>query len=248
MSECGAVQILAPDTLDSDVLGFAEPQDCFRIQDESDQRFYRVDEGVRTGILYMTSDSHCENTLDGEKLFDFTEIDGRDFICTNDLVHVNEDGSLSYDGRADRYFVNMNAITPSRRARPSPASICRDWICRSSCKWRPRPRPWRVCKRFWTWCLTPIPARSRPESRLTSRQGRCAAILSRRNPKPLPVGAGFGFHAFRGVEFSVNFAKAPLLFQCNDVKCEANRKRCQFLAAGGGHEQAYPEAPQRKAV
>lgn len=55
-------------------------------------------------------------------------------------------------------------------------------------------------------------------------------------------------HAFRGVEFSVNFAKAPLLFQCNDVKCEANRKCCQSLAAGGGHEQAYPEAPQRKAL
>ena len=110
MSECGAVQILAPDTLDSDVLGFAEPQDCFRIQDENDQRFYRVDEGVRTGILYITSDSHCENTLDGEKLFDFTEIDGRDFICTNDLVHVNEDGSLSYDGRADRYFVNNEGV------------------------------------------------------------------------------------------------------------------------------------------
>lgn len=110
MSECGAVQILAPDTLDSDVLGFAEPQDGFRIQDENDQRFYRVDEGAHTGILYMTSDSHCENTLDGEKLFDFTEIDGRNFICTNDLVHVNEDGSFSYDGRADRYFVNNEGV------------------------------------------------------------------------------------------------------------------------------------------
>ena len=110
MSECGAVQIVAPDTLSSDVLGYPEPKDCFRIQDENDRQFYRVDEGQRTGILYMTSDSHCENWLDGEKLFDFTEIDGREFVCTNDLVHVNDDGSLSYDGRADRYFVNNEGV------------------------------------------------------------------------------------------------------------------------------------------
>jgi len=65
---------------------------------------------VRTGTMYVVSESLCENTLDGEKLFDYTEINGRNFICTNDLIRVNENGSFSYAGRADRYFVNNDGV------------------------------------------------------------------------------------------------------------------------------------------
>ena len=69
-----------------------------------------MDDGVRTGVLYVASDSLCMNELDGEVLFEYTKIDGRNFICTNDLVRVNPDGSFSYAGRADRFFVNNDGV------------------------------------------------------------------------------------------------------------------------------------------
>jgi acyl-coenzyme A synthetase/AMP-(fatty) acid ligase len=43
-------------------------------------------------------------------LFEFTKIDGRDFLCSNDMIRVNENGSFSYAGRADRYFVNNDGV------------------------------------------------------------------------------------------------------------------------------------------
>ena len=93
-----------------DILGFPHPKEDFLIQDENDDRYYTVDDGPRTGIMYIASDSLCMNELDGEVLFEYTKIDGRDFICTNDLVRVNPNGSFSYAGRADRFFVNNDGI------------------------------------------------------------------------------------------------------------------------------------------
>ena len=110
MSEAGAVQLTIPANCERDILGYPVPKEDYRIQDETDGKFYKVDDGVRTGTVYVTSGSHCENELDGETLFTFTKIDGRDFICTNDLVRVNEDGSFSYAGRSDRYFVNNDGV------------------------------------------------------------------------------------------------------------------------------------------
>lgn len=110
MSETGGAQLYVPDGCEDDILGFPKPKENFRICDESDGRFYTVDEGERTGVMYIASDSQCQNTLDGEVLFEYTKIDGRDFICSNDLVHLNPDGSLSYAGRADRYFVNNDGV------------------------------------------------------------------------------------------------------------------------------------------
>ena len=110
MSETGGMQIMVPDGCMDDILGFPEPKENFRVLDENDGRFYRVEDGVRTGIMYIASNSLCMNELDGEVLFEYTKIDGRDFLCSNDLVRVNEDGSLSYAGRADRYFVNNDGV------------------------------------------------------------------------------------------------------------------------------------------
>ncbi len=110
MSETGGEQLaLSPDCVE-DILGYPINKDNYRILDENDGQFYTLDDGLRTGVLYVASGSLCSNTLDGEELFEFTKIDGRDFICTNDLVRLNEDGSLSYAGRADRYFVNNEGI------------------------------------------------------------------------------------------------------------------------------------------
>ncbi len=110
MSETGGAQLYVPEGNEEDILGYPVPKENFRIEDENDHQFYSVDDGVRTGTMYVASDSLCENTLDGETLFSYTEIDGRNFICTNDLIRVNENGSFSYAGRADRYFVNNDGV------------------------------------------------------------------------------------------------------------------------------------------
>ena len=109
MSETGGQQIISVPGRE-DVLGFPDPKENYLIKDEEDGKFYKADDGPRTGTMYVTSDSMCLNELDGEKLFDFTEIDGRNFICSNDLIRVNEDGSFSYAGRADKFFVNNDGV------------------------------------------------------------------------------------------------------------------------------------------
>ena len=110
MSETGGAQLQVPKGCMDDILGFPTPKENFRFKDTEDGKFYTADDGVRTGVMYMASDSLCMNTLDGEVLFEFTKIDGRDFLCSNDLVRVNENGSISYAGRADRYFVNNEGV------------------------------------------------------------------------------------------------------------------------------------------
>lgn len=110
MSETGGMQLMVPDGCMDDILGFPEPKENFRVLDESDGVFHPVDDGERTGVMYIASDSLCMNELDGQVLFEYTKIDGRDFLCSNDLVRVNADGSISYAGRADRYFVNNEGV------------------------------------------------------------------------------------------------------------------------------------------
>lgn len=110
MSETGGAQLVVPDGCMDDILGFPKPKENFVIRDENDGAYYTADDGVRTGVMYVASDSLCLNKLDGETLFEYTEIGGRDFICTNDMVRVNPDGSFSYAGRADRFFANNDGV------------------------------------------------------------------------------------------------------------------------------------------
>ena len=91
---------------DGDTMGQPVDANLIRIRDEDDGKFYRLDEGPRTGILHMSGSSVCRNTFDGEKLFDYVVIDGINFICTNDMIRIEVDGSLVFVGRADKYFVN----------------------------------------------------------------------------------------------------------------------------------------------
>lgn len=106
VSEAGGKPLFAPEDNKADILGFETDTESVRIKDESDGKFYHLEDGPRTGILYKYSDTRCSNELDGVVLFDYTHIDGKDFFCTNDLVRVNVDGSLSFAGRADKFFTN----------------------------------------------------------------------------------------------------------------------------------------------
>lgn len=106
MTEAGGKPMFAPGGVSQDILGFEDDPENVRIKDENDGKFYRLEDGPRTGIRYRYSDTRCGNELDGQTLFEYTEIDGKPFLCTNDLVRVNEDGSISFAGRADKYFAN----------------------------------------------------------------------------------------------------------------------------------------------
>lgn len=94
----------------TDTLGRPDDPESFRIKDENDGKIYTLDDGERTGILYMKASDEGNNKLDDEEFFELTEIDGKNFVCTNDLVRLNADGTLSYAGRADRYFVNNEGV------------------------------------------------------------------------------------------------------------------------------------------
>lgn len=111
MSEAGGAQLTVPLGCHDDILGYPYPEENYLVFDDGDGQFHTASEGERTGILYIHSDSMCLNTLDGETLFEYTIINGRNFICTNDEVRVNPNGSFSYAGRADRYFVNNMGVT-----------------------------------------------------------------------------------------------------------------------------------------
>jgi len=110
MSEAGSAQIIVPPGNEEDILGYPGNKDDFMIQDEDDGKFYTLDEGPRTGIMYIASDSLCCNELDGEVLFDFTVIRGKNFLCTNDMIRLNENGSFAYAGRSDKYFANNEGM------------------------------------------------------------------------------------------------------------------------------------------
>ena len=44
--------------------------------------------------------------LEDTVFFELTDIDGEPYLDTHDLVDVNEDGSISYVGRTNKYFIN----------------------------------------------------------------------------------------------------------------------------------------------
>ncbi|MCQ2420906.1 MAG: AMP-binding protein, partial [Clostridia bacterium] len=111
MSEAGSASIICPPGCYDDILGYPDNKENFRILDEEDGQFHSLEEGPRTGVMYIASDSQCCNELDGEKLFEFTEIDGRGFLCSNDMIRLNENGSITYVGRADKYFANNEGVT-----------------------------------------------------------------------------------------------------------------------------------------
>ena len=106
MSEVSGIQMNAHYQNGREVICEADGTDGILIRDENDEQFYTASDGVRTGVLYMRAEAMTGNELDGEKLFEYTEVNGENYICSNDMVRVNEDGSISYVGRMDKYFVN----------------------------------------------------------------------------------------------------------------------------------------------
>lgn len=109
MSETGGACIIQTDDSETDSIGFPLPGVSVKIYDENDEKYYDITD-KHSGVLYITSESISKGKIDGESYFELEEIDGVPYICTNDVVSVNEDGSLSCQGRANRYFVNNDGV------------------------------------------------------------------------------------------------------------------------------------------
>lgn len=106
LTEAGAACILAPPERDDDAIGYPMPGIKVKIYDEDDGRFYNIEDGPRTGGLYLSGVSVSSGRIDDKVYFETEDIDGEPYLCTYDLVRVNEDGSLTQLGRMNRFFIN----------------------------------------------------------------------------------------------------------------------------------------------
>lgn len=110
ISELGGACCLSSTDLDDESIGYLLPGVEMRLYDDDNQRFLTSRDTPKEGVLYLTSGSAASPTLDGEPTIKVEMINRRPFVCTNDLVRVDEDGKITYLGRANRYFVNDDGI------------------------------------------------------------------------------------------------------------------------------------------
>ena len=110
LSEMGGACLLCPSTREDDAIGFLLPGFKAKIYVEEEDRYYDVSEGPRTGLLMLTSPTMSSGQLDDTVFFSLDMIDSEDYFNTNDLVRVNEDGSLTCIGRSNQYFVNNAGV------------------------------------------------------------------------------------------------------------------------------------------
>ncbi|MDO5134157.1 MAG: class I adenylate-forming enzyme family protein, partial [Eubacteriales bacterium] len=110
LSEAGASCILASPDRTDDAIGYPLPGVRVKIFDEEENRYYNLEDGPRTGVLFLSTPSLSNGCIDNDVFFTLDEIDGEAWLNTYDLVQVNEDGSLSCIGRMNKFFVNNDGI------------------------------------------------------------------------------------------------------------------------------------------
>ena len=110
LSELGGACIICPSDREDDAIGFLLPGFKAKIFSEEEDRFYDLADGVRTGVLYLSSPTMSTGRLGDTVFFELDKIDGEDYFNSNDLVRVNEDGSLTCIGRSNKLFVNNAGV------------------------------------------------------------------------------------------------------------------------------------------
>ena len=60
--------------------------------------------------MYINSPALSSGEIDGETFFELEDIDGKPYVCTYDQVQVNENGSLTFLGRMDRFYINNDGV------------------------------------------------------------------------------------------------------------------------------------------
>ena len=110
LSEMGGACIVASSEREDDAIGYPLPGFKVKIFAEDEKKFYDLSDGPRTGVLYLSSPTMSSGRLDDTVFFELEKIDGEDYFNSNDLVRVNEDGSLTCIGRSNKFFVNNAGV------------------------------------------------------------------------------------------------------------------------------------------
>ena len=105
LSELGGACCLSSPDLDDETIGYPMPGITVRLYDEKDGRYFSPGKKGGEGVLYLTAESMAAPELDGKEILKVELIDGKPYICTNDLVRVDPDGRITYLGRANRFFM-----------------------------------------------------------------------------------------------------------------------------------------------
>ena len=110
LSELGGACMLSPSSREDDAIGFLLPGFKAKIYVEEEDRYYDVSDGQHTGILFLNSPTMSTGRLDDTVFFELEEIDGEEYFNSNDMVRVNEDGSMTCIGRSNQFFVNNAGV------------------------------------------------------------------------------------------------------------------------------------------
>lgn len=110
LSEMGGACTLASSERDDDAIGFLLPDHKAKILVEDENKFYDVSDGPRTGVLCLSAPTMSTGRLDDTVIFDLVTVDGEEYFNSNDLVRVNEDGSMTCIGRSNQFFVNNAGV------------------------------------------------------------------------------------------------------------------------------------------
>ena len=110
LSEAAGAIIISPADREDDTIGYPLPGVEVRILDEEDETFHDLSEGPRRGVLWISSPSVSSGLLGDVEFFEVEEEDGKRWLNTFDLVDVNEDGSLTYVGRMNKFFINNDGV------------------------------------------------------------------------------------------------------------------------------------------
>ena len=106
ISELGGACCLSTAHVDDEAIGFPLPGVQARVCEEEGKKVLSAASGPCEGVLYLTSPSMATVELDGKTVIRTELIEGRPYVCTNDLVRMEPSGKLTFLGRASRYFLN----------------------------------------------------------------------------------------------------------------------------------------------
>ncbi len=102
---CGACCLSSPD-LEDESIGYPLPGVEVRLYDDDRGKFLPKGKRPAEGVMYLSAEFTATTMIDGKEILKAEYIDGRPFICTNDLVKLEKDGKVQFLGRANRYFIN----------------------------------------------------------------------------------------------------------------------------------------------
>ena len=110
LSELGGACMLSPSSRMDDAIGFLLPGFKAKLFVEEEECYYDISDGPRTGVLLLSSPTMSSGRLGNTVFFELERIDDEDYFNTNDLVRVNEDGSITCIGRSNKFFVNNEGV------------------------------------------------------------------------------------------------------------------------------------------